>query len=216
MAINASGIAKAIILGNRLAISLAKTCITTPVLINTDPEQGAKYAIPLLCETNQKSAAAEVSESLIISTDAKKNVTDNVAPGSKSWHLTGYLHVDGEVTNYFTPLLQFQCDTLWSWFNHGAVLMYKDGNAQIYDRVVIKDLQTSQQKDSGNAIPFSLTLKEINVMETSPLESDTGALDSAATPDQISASVPKTGSSAGFASAMGSTNSVMTSSLADA
>ena len=203
MAVTVSGITKAILEGNRMAIKMAKTCVTTPVLINTDTTQGAKYAIPLLCETNQKSAAAEVSESLIIGPDSKKNVTDNVAPGSKSWHLTGYLHVDGEVTNYFTPLLQFYNDTLWGWFNHGAVLMFKDGNAQIYDRVVIKDLQTSQQKDSGNAIPFSLTLKEVNIMEVSPLDVDS---DSTNSTDKAAKSKPQTGSEGGNAQDMGTTN----------
>lgn len=203
-----SGITKAIIRGNQLAISLAKTCITTPVLINTDPAQGAKYAIPLLCETNQKSATAEVSESLIISTDSKKNVTDNVAPGSKNWHLTGYIKGDvtgvTEPSNYFMPLLQFNVDTLWSWFNHAAVLMFKDGNARIYDRVVIKDLQTGQQKDSQNAVPFSLTLKEINVMETSPVDLDP---DSTNATDNAAKSMPDQGSAGGEAENMGSTSS---------
>lgn len=191
-----SGITKAIIQGNLLAIRLAKSCIATPVLINTDLEQGAKYAIPLMCETNQKSCAAEVSESLIIGPDSKKNVTDNVAPGSKSWHLTGYIQgAPGvEITNFYMPMLRYNVKTLWSWFEHGAVLMYKDGDSNIYDRVVIKDLQTSQQKDSVNAVPFSLTLKEINVMETSPLNVDSGIT---IEPGAAAKNMPVTGSAGG-------------------
>ena len=191
-----SGITKAIIQGNLLAIRLAKSCIATPVLINTDLEQGAKYAIPLMCETNQKSCAAEVSESLIIGPDSKKNVTDNVAPGSKSWHLTGYIQgAPGvEITNFYMPMLRYNVNTLWSWFEHGAVLMYKDGDSNIYDRVVIKDLQTSQQKDSVNAVPFSLTLKEINVMETSPLNVDSGIT---IEPGAAAKNMPVTGSAGG-------------------
>ena len=203
-----TGLSKAIIRGNQLAKSLAKTCITTPVLINTDIKQGALYAVPLYPETNQKSASAEVSESLIISTDSKKNVTDNVAPGSKAWRITGYIKGDItgvlEPTNYFQPLTQFNADTLWEWFGHAAVLMFKDGNAQVYDRVVIKDLQTSQQKDSQSAIPFSMTLKEINVMETSPLNIDadtTNALNRAAN------SAPDAGSAGGNSLSLGSTTS---------
>jgi hypothetical protein len=198
-----SGITKAIIQGNLLAIKLAKSCITTPVLINTDIEQGSKYAIPLQCETNQKSAAAEVSESLVICTDAKKNVTDNVAPGSKSWHLTGYIQgAPGvEVTNYFTPMLRYNVKTLWSWFERGAVLMFKDGDSNVYDRVVIKDLQTSQQKDSANAVPFSMTLKEINLIPVSPVEADTSQ-----SQDQLSKSQPDAGSEGGAPEVKGSTN----------
>lgn len=206
-----SGLTRNILAGNRTAIALAKTCITTPVLINTDTSQGAKFAIPLLCETNQKSAAAEVSESLIITSDSKKNVIDNVAPGSKSWHLTGYIQGSGvgalEPTNYFMPMLQFNVDTLWSWFNHAAVLMFKDGNCRIYDRVVIKDLQTSQQKDSQNAVPFSMTLKEINVMETSMI--DTGDVDTT----KLKFNVPHLGSAGGEASSLGSTNSIFATNI---
>lgn len=166
--------------GNRKALALAKTLATTPTLINTDIKQGAVYAIPLDVETNQKSATAEVSESLVISTDTKKYVSDNIAPGSKSWRLSGYIRGIPrlEPTNFFQPFVQLHTDILWNWFTRGAVLTFKDGNAQIYQNVVIKDLQTAQQKDSANATPFTITLKEINVLDTSPLEvEDSDTLD---------------------------------------
>ena len=136
--------------GNKKALALAKTLVTTPTLINIDMKQGAVYAIPLEVETNQKRAAAEVSESLVISTDAKKYIADNVAPGAKSWNLSGYIKgiPSLEPTNYFQPFVLLHTDILWNWFNHGAVLIFKDGDAHIYQRVVIKDLQTAQQKDS--------------------------------------------------------------------
>jgi len=165
---------------NRKALALAKTLATTPTLINTDIKQGAVYAIPLDVETNQKSATAEVSESLVISTDTKKYVSDNIAPGSKSWRLSGYIRGIPrlEPTNFFQPFVQLHTDILWNWFTRGAVLTFKDGNAQIYQNVVIKDLQTAQQKDSANATPFTITLKEINVLDTSPLEvEDNNTLD---------------------------------------
>lgn len=166
--------------GNRKALALAKTLATTPTLINTDIKQGAVYAIPLDVETNQKSATAEVSESLVISTDTKKYVSDNIAPGSKSWRLSGYIRGIPrlEPTNFFQPFVQLHTDILWNWFTRGAVLIFKDGNAQIYQNVVIKDLQTTQQKDSANATPFTITLKEINVLDTSPVEvEDSDTLD---------------------------------------
>ena len=68
-----SGLNKAIMGGSPLALSLVKTCLSTPVLINKTPGQGAMGDIYLYCETNQKSASAEVSVSLIISTDSKQN-----------------------------------------------------------------------------------------------------------------------------------------------
>ena len=207
-----SGLIKEIINGSPLALALAKTCLTTPALTNKDPVQGAMATIPLYCETNQKSASAEVSESLIISTDSKKNVTDNVAPGSKSWRLTGYIKGDitgiSEPTNYYQPLTRIFTDTLWSWFSKGAVLVYRDGDAQNYSRVVIKELQTGQQKDSQNAVPFSLTLKEINVMETSPVDMDSDTTNEV---NKAVNSTPDAGSAGGSTLSMGSTSSAVMS-----
>ncbi len=193
--------------GNKKALSLAKTLVTTPTLINTEPKQGAIYAIPLDVETNQKSATAEVSDSLVISTDAKSYITDNVAPGSKTWRLSGYIKGIPrlEPTNYFQPFVQLHTDILWSWFSHGAVLTFRDGNAQIYPRVVIKDIQTSQQKDSANACPFTMTLKEINVMETSTADLPDTATGSA---NKIVKSLPAIGSKIGSALSMGMTAAV--------
>lgn len=201
------GLTLNIINGNKKALALAKTCITTPLLINYDLQQGPVYAIPLSVETNQKQAAAEVSESLIISTDSKENVSDNVAPGSKSWRLTGYLKgiASMEPSNYFQPFVQMHSDILWSWFERGAVLTFKDGDAHFYSQVVIKDLQTGQQKDSANAIPFAMTIKELNTMTTNLvdlLDLATGKLD----PKRILSSIPVIGSSLGSAVSLGMTS----------
>ena len=207
------GLTQKITGGNRKALALAKTLVTTPTLINIDPKQGAVYALPLDVDTNQRSAAAEVSESLVISTDAKKYFADNVAPGSQSWHLTGYIVGIKrlEPTNYFQPFVQLHTDILWSWFEHGAVLIYKDGNAQIHNQVVIKDLQTAQQKDSANATPFTLTLKEINVMETSANEQ---ADDATGDINKLKKSLPVAGSILGAAAMLGMTSATVVSETA--
>ena len=180
-------------------INMVKTLVTTPVLINTDLAQGAKYAIPLMVETNQMSAQAEVSESLLITQDTKKYISDNVAPGSKTWTLSGYIDgiKEAEPTNYYKPLVRLFTDILWQWYERGAVLKYRDGNAQLYDQVVIKSLQTSQQKDAGDVVAFQLTLKEINVMSiTAPEESDL-----------VKNSTPARGSAIGAASGLGTVSS---------
>ena len=143
---------------------------------------------------------------MVISAEAKKYISDNVAPGSKSWRLSGYIPGlrELEPTNKFQPFVQLHTDILWNWFNHGAVLIFKDGNAQIHSQVVIKELQTSQQKDSANATPFSLTLKEINVM---PM--DLGQIVETATATVAAAknSVATVGSKYGSAKLLGSTTS---------
>lgn len=190
--------------GNLKALSLAKTLITTPALINTDIRQGAVYALPLQVETNYKSASAEVSESLVIATNSKEQLSDNVAPGSRSWNLSGYIKgiPQLEPSNYFQPFVRLHTDILWNWRDRGAVLTYKDGDSHFYTRVVIKDLKTGQQKDSANATPFQMTLKEINVMETSLADlPDTGAGDAA----RLMKSIPAIGSAIGAPLALGMT-----------
>lgn len=198
------GLTLKITAGNRKALALAKTLVTMPTLINIDTRQGAVYAIPLDAETNQKRATAEVSESLVISTDAKKYISDNVAPGSRTWTLAGYIKGMPrlEPSNYYQPFVQLHTDILWNWFNHGAVLIFRDGNAQIYPRVVIKDLQTAQQKDSANATPFTITLKEINVMETSMANMPDGLNGD---PNKIAKSLPAIGSALGAPLTLGMT-----------
>lgn len=200
------GLTLKIVNGNRKALALAKTLITTPTLINVDPTQGATYGIPLDVETNQQRASAEVSESLVIAMDTKKFVSDNVAPGSRSWQLSGYIRGIPrlEPSNYFQPYVMLHTQILWGWFNKGAVLWFKDGDSKIYPRVVIKDLQTAQQKDSANATPFSMTLKEINVMDTTALnfaDNVTGDV------NKLKKSIPTIGSTLGAAADLGVTAS---------
>ena len=198
------GISLKIVTGNRKALALAKTMLTTPTLINIDPTQGAIYAIPLDVETDMEDAAAEVSESLVISTDSKKFMSDNVAPGSKSWSLSGYLKGIPrlEPTNYFQPFVLLHKDILRNWFKNGAVLIYKDGDSRIHPNVVIKNLKLVRQKECANAAPFSLGLKEINVMETSTADLPD---DVNGDPNKIAKSLPAVGSALGKPLALGMT-----------
>lgn len=198
----AGGLTLKITTGNKKALALAKTFITTPTLINYDPTQGAMYAIPLSVETNQRRAAAEVSESLIIASDVKRYVSDNIAPGTKSWQLSGYIKgfPSIEPTNFFKPFVKLHTSILWNWFDSGAVLVFKDGDASVYTKVVIKDLQTAQQKDSANATPFTMTLKEVKVMKTSLLD-----LPDLVNKDRIINSIATIGSIQGAALGLGMT-----------
>ena len=199
------GLTKLLMKADPAALNMVKTLVTTPTLINLDIRQGPIYAIPLMTETNQRNASAEVSESLIIGTEAKQYISDNVAPGSMNWSLGGYIAgvKELEPSNRFQPFVQFNTDTLWSWFEHGALLIYKDGNAQLYDNVVIKSLQTSQQKEAANATPFSMTLKQLNLMEMdlSDLVEDVV--------DQAKNSIIAAGSKLGKALSLGSTSSTI-------
>lgn len=166
------GITRAITQGNPVALKLVKTALTTPTLINEDPTQGMRYAIPLECETYDQSGSAQVSESLVIIRTGKQNVTDNVAPGAWSWDMSGYIPGNKllEPTNYFTPFVKLNTDILKQWFKSGAVLVFKDIEARLYKRVVIQSLRVSHNKECLNMAPFTMTLKEINVMEDGLVE----------------------------------------------
>ena len=160
--------------GAPAALNMVKTLLATPLLINPgvirDKEggrdQGMPFAIPLETETNTQSGTAEVSESLIITQNKKKNMTDNVAPGAWTWSLTGFIPGISalEPTNKFTPFVQLNTALLRNAYKQGYILIFKDIDACIYKQVAIQNLTIDPQADCRNKTPFSMTLKEINVM----------------------------------------------------
>lgn len=191
-------ITQALVEGNKAAKALVKTLLTTPTLINTDTSQGKPYALPLEIETHQQSCQAEVSTNLIISKQNKVNVCDNVAPGAYTWELSGYIpSMLGvkELSNYFTPSVQMNADILRMWNKRGAILVYKDIDSRIYERVAIKSLAISIQKDCRNKIPVKLTLQELNVMEDALADMT----------ETVAGSTPKVGSALGAAASGGTT-----------
>lgn len=193
---------QSIINGKASALKMAKTMLTTPTLVYTgeyDKGVTAPFAIPLEVETHQQEGAAEVSESLVIAKNQKITVADNVAPGSWSWQLSGYIPGISalEPTNFFTPFVTLFTELLKTAFKRGYVMIYKDIDAKIYRRVVIKSLSISEKSDCRNKKPFSMMLKEINVMDDI-LASATEA---------ASKAIPGIGSSLGSAISLGCTMS---------
>lgn len=162
---------QSIVNGEGSALQMAKTLLTTPTLIYTgEYETGAfqlPFAVPLEVETHQQTVSAEVSESLVIAKTKKVSVADNVAPGSWTWELSGYIPGLSalEPTNFFTPFVTLHTMLLKNAAKNGYVMIFKDIDANIYRRVVIKSLSVTKQADCANKRPFRMTLKEINVME---------------------------------------------------
>ncbi len=191
------GLQVQIISGTAVAIKAAKEMLTTPTLINTDITQGDIYSLPLECETYQQEGSAEVSESLILIYNGKEKVSDNVAPGTYTWSLSGYIPgMPSETTNIYTPFVRLHTNILQNWFKKGAVLTFKDIECKLHKKVVIQRLKVSHTKDCRNKMPFSMTLKEINTMD------DTTVSLSLAQQNAL----PATGSALlGFAAGFGST-----------
>ena len=75
------------------------------------------------------------------------------------------------------------------------MFVFKDVDNTIYKRVVIQSLDIETQKDCKNATPFSMTLKQINVMSETEM-AETGS---------VIASIAEAGSSLGTALTAGVT-----------
>lgn len=160
------GIGTQLVAGSAIALKFAKSTWMNPKLTNADATKGPLYSIPLEIENHQQTGGAEVSESLVILKDAKRQIADNVAPGSWSWELSGYIPGSPvELTNFYTPIVSKHTEIMRAWFKNGTILEYRDIDMAVYKRVVIKSLSITVQADCRNKQPFSMTLKEINVME---------------------------------------------------
>lgn len=172
------GLTQKILEGDTAALNLVKTMLNTPALINLDMTQGSVYAVPLDCETYSQSGSAQVSESLLIIKNGKKNIADNVAPGPWTWSISGYItgNPQLEPVSFYTPLVKLNTDIVSQWFEQGAVLVFKDMDAKIHRRVVIESLTVTHDKECANAAPFSMTLKELNVIGDSVLDKISSAV----------------------------------------
>jgi hypothetical protein len=160
-------ITQSLIRGSQVALNLAKTMLTLPMLMNIDVTQGGLFAIPLETETHVQHIASEVSTSLLITKLGKKNVSDNIAPGAWGWTLTGYIPgiTDLEPTSYYTPFVKLYRDFIRRAAANGYILMFKDIDNNIYRRVAIASLSIDTKADCKNKTPFSMELVEINVLD---------------------------------------------------
>lgn len=193
-----------LITGNPRALQYAKSLLTDPALVFTIG--GSKIMIPLEVETCQQSGEAQVSEQLLVTSEGKKYISDNVAPGPWTWTLSGYISgVDAaELTNYYTPGLRFNIEILKKAFKDGMRAFFKDQDCWPYDNVVIQSLTLETVKDCKNKKPFQMVLKQIEVLKTAEgIISRLAALSS-----------PEAGSAGGDTLAVGqSTTELATSTL---
>lgn len=155
-----------IITGNPQALMYAKSLLTDPML--TVKIGGATFPITLEVETCLQNGNAAVSEQLVVTNEGKKYITDNVAPGSWSWTLSGYISgVDPlEPSSFFKPTVQFLCDIIRKAFKNGVSAIYKDIDCCLYNNVVIEDLTLEHRSDCKNKRPFSMVLKQIEVLSS--------------------------------------------------
>lgn len=155
-----------IITGNAQALMYAKSLLTDPML--TVKIGGVIFPISLQVETSQQNGSASVSEQLVVTSEGKKFITDNVAPGPWSWTISGYISGAEtiEPSSYFKPTVKFLSDIIKKAYKNGVPAIYKDLDCCLYDNVLIQDLTLETRKDCKDRRPFSMTLKQIEVLKT--------------------------------------------------
>ena len=161
-------LSKAIIAGSATAANLALSLLSLPRLISLTPP----WTIYLETESLRQHSEAKVAENVLISDvmgDATKSyISDNVAPGAYTWHLEGYIPGNQllEPSNLFTPIVRMNVNNLRNAFKMGTILTFKDGDNHIYPNVVIQSLDIDTRPDCRNKQPFSMVLKEINILSS--------------------------------------------------
>lgn len=158
------GLSRAILSGSATALSLAKTLVTLPRLLWDG------YTVFLEVTEHTQHGEAIISENLIVTAggDNKRYIADNVAPSAWTWILSGYIPAVSFINP--TALLPFLAwdrkEKLKSAYKGGKILTFYDIDRKIYENVVIQSLDIKTEADCGNKVPFSMTLKEINIMNT--------------------------------------------------
>ena len=159
-------LSKAITQGMPSALKMAKTLIDNPMIISLTPPQ---FGVSLEVESYAKRGTAEVSQRPVIvpGTGSKQYINDNIAPQPLEWSLSGYIPGNGliEKTCLFTPVVQANTEFLWLAFTKGARIVYKDMNQRVYTNCVIASLETGNKNDCKNKMPFSMTIREIVMIE---------------------------------------------------
>lgn len=161
-------ISKAIIANSASAANLVLSLLSLPRLISLTPP----WTIYLETESCRQHSEARVAENVLISdvmgAAAKSYISDNVAPGSYTWHLEGYIPGNQllEPSNLYTPIVRMNVNNLRNAFKAGTILTFKDGDNHIYPNVVIQSLDIDTRPDCRNKQPFSMVLKEINILDS--------------------------------------------------
>lgn len=160
-----SGLTMQLIKGDSRAAQFVKSLSTNPAILRAAPF----LYIPLEVETCTQHSDAEVSESLVITSEGKKFVADNIAPGPWSWQLSGYIPGAeiGELTNYYTPGLRHNVELIKKIYREGQIFTFRDPDCWTYENVIIQSLDLDTQKDCKNKKPFTMTLKQIEVLNAS-------------------------------------------------
>jgi hypothetical protein len=151
-----------------------------PVLImeSTDAS-GAIRPLQVRLESASYSleAQAAVSMQTLISinpdgTTNKQYITDNVAPGPRTWTIGGWISSSELSVALFTATavrgidstIKQQVQAIWDAFYSRKTLKYRDKDGMLWPMVVIESLRLDADPLTENKVPISITIKEVNLL----------------------------------------------------
>jgi hypothetical protein len=144
-------------------------------------------------------AESAVSTQTLISinsdgTTNKQYITDNVAPGPRTWTISGWISSSEIMTAVFTATairgldstIRKQIDSLWNFFYSRGVGKFRDKDGKLWPYVVVASIDLDADPLTENKVPINITIKEINTISLS----DSGVNASAVSNDPTSVYTP--------------------------
>ena len=123
--------------------------------------------IPIHTDSFVTKRAAEISTQLIVSQGigGKEFITDNIAPGPRTWDLKGY--ISGipfiELSNWFMPSLMAQKLVIDTWYTSRKPVPFRTTDGEILT-VLIRECSFIEEPENMNTVRIEVSLQEINYL----------------------------------------------------
>lgn len=123
--------------------------------------------IPIHPDSFVTKRAAEISTQLIVSQGigGKEFITDNIAPGPRTWDLKGY--ISGipfvELSNWFMPSLMAQKLVIDTWYTSRRPVPFRTTDGEILT-VLIREYSFIEEPENMNTVRIEVSLQEINYL----------------------------------------------------
>ena len=164
-------------------VSAIQQLQNTPILyLGQKSSTPAPRSIILWNSDYEVSAQSAISTQTLVSIDSsdinnpvtsKQYITDNVAPGPRTWQLSCFIKSDDPLSATFTPVALLGLDTstrkqrddIWTFFYTRGLATFVDKDGAQWDYVAIEDIKFPADPLNQNTIPMIITLKQVNVLQ---------------------------------------------------
>lgn len=130
--------------------------------------ENAKYTV---------NAQSAVSQQVLISINAdgttnKQYITDNVAPGPRTWTIGGWISsTDIQIATFTSTAIRGidstirqQVKALWDFFYTRQLARFRDKDGYLWPYVAIESMELDADPLTTNKVPISITLREVNTL----------------------------------------------------